>query len=171
MNACSSECCCDKHQHRSCLISSGDKSVPGMLSAVVMRFCWVSTNEVLKENEEGRAQGLEGYFMSLLCLPSFQAAKLTGLKSDVPEVRRDRRAQRDLYRWHWLKQLHADMDLLPRTRMKTTGLKLLESLKFRPRHHFGPEQIIVIKPLLLMENKIASKTAKVLNISLICCFL
>lgn len=58
MHPCSSECCREKYQRRSRLIYSGDKLVPGTLSRSVMRFCWVSKNKPLKENEEGRAQGL-----------------------------------------------------------------------------------------------------------------
>lgn len=49
------------------------------------------------------------------------------------------------------------------------GVKLLESLKFRPRHNFVPQEIIAIQTSLIVYK--ISKTIKVLNTSFeMCCF-
>lgn len=65
--------------------------------------------------------GCKGVSSHFYFFPACKGQDALDWKFDVPEVRREKKTQWYLYRWNWLQEWDVDTDLLPRTRIKTSG--------------------------------------------------
>lgn len=142
-------CCCDLGSRRKgktgCVMGKGDGRVNAQMlkwvlqwkasehilleiqqwqisaSSGMMRFCWVSKNKQFRRMRREGHRVCNGILSHFCVFPIFMCQNYLDCKSDVPEVRRERRERCELRGTNQLGWFSADTNLLPWTVIKTPG--------------------------------------------------